>query len=349
MSRKPAHYGHILGRIIVILGASLAAAPSPAADYYVGKSVDLIVGNYPGGGFDIYARTVARHLGRNIPGNPTIVVKNMPGAGSAKAGYQVSTIAPKDGLSIGAITPGAIIGPLLDDKPDTNFDPLKVTYLGTANAGARICATYMTSKIKRFDDALTHKMLLGGVSPGDAVHDYAYLIKRTTNAQIEVVAGYKGTLDLALAMERGEIDGVCGWDWSSAKAQKPDWIKEGKVNILAQLGPTENEELTQKGVPTIWKFMKDDAARKVHEMVVSQQAFTRPYFIATGTPAELVTTLRTAFAATMRDPQFLADAEKMRIDISSLPGATVQELVTKLYATPKDVAERAKAAIRPDR
>jgi tripartite-type tricarboxylate transporter receptor subunit TctC len=327
--------------------AVFLALPAAAADYYGGKTIDLVVGNYPGGGFDIYARAVGRHLGHNIPGNPTIVVKNMPGAGSAKAGYHVGTVAPKDGLSIGAITPGAIIGPLLDDKPETSFDPLKVTYLGTANAGARICATYTTSKIKRFDDALANRMVLGGVSPGDAVHDYAYLIKRTTNAQVEVVAGYKGTLDLALAMERGEIDGVCGWDWSSAKSQKPDWIKDGKLNILAQLGPTENAELTAKGVPPIWKFMKDDAARKVHEMVVSQQAFTRPYFIATGTPAELVTTLRTAFDATMRDPQFLADAEKMRIDISPLPGATVQELIQKLYATPKDVTERAKAAIRP--
>jgi tripartite-type tricarboxylate transporter receptor subunit TctC len=345
MSRKPAYYS--LGSIIFAVGAGLAATPAPAADYYAGKSVEMIVGNYPGGGFDIYARAVARHLGRNIPGNPTIVVKNMPGAGSAKAGYQVSTIAPKDGLSIGAITPGAIIGPLLDDKPDTNFDPLKVTYLGTANAGARICATYTTSKIKRFDDALSNKMLLGGVSPGDAVHDYAYLVKRTTNAHIEVVAGYKGTLDLALAMERGEIDGVCGWDWSSAKAQKPDWIKEGKLNILAQLGPTENAELTQKGVPTIWKFMKDDAARKVHEMVVSQQAFTRPYFIATGTPAELVTTLRTAFDATMHDPQFLADAKKIHIDVSSLSGATVQDLIVKLFATPKETVEQARKAIRP--
>jgi tripartite-type tricarboxylate transporter receptor subunit TctC len=345
MSGKPAYYS--LGSIIFVVGAGFVATPAPAADYYAGKSVDMIVGNYPGGGFDIYARAVARHLGRNIPGNPTIVVKNMPGAGSAKAGYQVSTIAPKDGLSIGAITPGAIIGPLLDDKPDTNFDPLKVTYLGTANAGARICATYTTSKIKRFEHALNNKMLLGGVSPGDAVHDYAYLLKRTTNAQIEVVAGYKGTLDLALAMERGEIDGVCGWDWSSAKAQKPDWIKDGKLNILAQLGPTENAELTQKGVPTIWKFMKDDAARKVHEMVVSQQAFTRPYFIATGTPAELVITLRTAFDTTMRDPQFLADAEKIHIDVSSLSGATVQDLIVKLFATPKETIEQARKAIRP--
>jgi tripartite-type tricarboxylate transporter receptor subunit TctC len=336
-------------RVLLIagLGATALTTPTKAADFYAGKTVDLVVGNYPGGGYDIYARTLGRHLGRNIPGNPTIVVKNMPGAGSAKAGHYIQSVAPKDGLSLGAVTPGAIVGPLFDDKPESIFDPMKVTYLGTANAGSRICATYATSKTRTFDDALKFKTRLGGVSPGDAVHDYGYLIKRTTYAQIEVIAGYKGTLDLALAMERGEIDGMCGWDWSSAKAQKPEWIRDGKLNILAQLGPTENAELTKRGVPQIWNYMKSEEARKVHEMVVSQQAFTRPYFIATGTPAELVATLRTAFDATMRDPQYLADAQKMRIDISPLSGARVQDLIAKLYATPKSVVEQARAAIRP--
>jgi tripartite-type tricarboxylate transporter receptor subunit TctC len=331
----------------VLIAALLLATPSPAADYFAGKTIDLVVGNYPGGGYDIYARTLGRHLGRNIPGQPTIVVKNMPGAGSAKAGHHVQTIAPKDGLTIGAVTPGAIVGPLLDEKPEAIFDPMRVTYLGTANAGARICATYGNAKAKTFADTMTQRIRLGGVSPGDAVHDYAYLIKRTTHAQIDVIAGYKGTLDLALAMERGEVDGACGWDWSSAKAQKPDWIRERKLNILAQLGPSENAELTQMGAPQIWSYMRNDAARQIHEMVVSQQAFTRPYFIATGTPPELVTTLRTAFDATMRDPQYLADAANMRIDISPLPGATVQELIGKLYATPKTIVEQARAAIRP--
>src|SRR4029077_9701791 len=138
-------------------------------------------------------------------------------------------------------------------------------------------------------DALKFKTRLGGVSPGDAVHDYGYLIKRTTYAQIEVIAGYKGTLDLALAMERGEIDGMCGWDWSSAKAQKPEWIRDGKLNILAQIGPNENAELTAKGAPQIWQYMKNEESRRIAETVVSQQGFTRPYFIAQGTPAELVT------------------------------------------------------------
>jgi tripartite-type tricarboxylate transporter receptor subunit TctC len=332
---------------VVIAATAITSIPAQAADYYAGKSIDLVVGNYPGGGFDIYARTLARHLGRNIPGNPTIVVKNLPGAGSAKAGHHIQTIAPKDGLSIGAITPGAIIGPLLDDKPQTMFDPLKVTYLGTSNAGPRICATYGNAPVKTFAEALTKTMRLGGVSPGDAVHDYAYLIKRTTNAQVNVVAGYKGTLDLALAMERGEIDGVCGWDWSSAKAQKPDWIRDGKLNILAQIGLRGDKELTKRGVPSLGRYMKDEDSRKVMELIVSQQEFSRPYFMPLGVPADRVALLRSAFDATMADPQFLADAEKMRIDISPQPGAKVQDLVTKLYATPRDIVERAKAAIKP--
>ena len=195
-----------------------------------------MVGNYPGGGFDIYARAVARHLGRHIPGNPNVVVKNMPGAGSAKAGVHISQVAPKDGLSIGAVTPGAIVGPLLDDKPQSMFDPTKVTYLGTANSGTRICVTYDKSKVRSFKQAMTEKIVLGGVAPGDAVHDFAYMVRATTGAPISVVAGYKGTLDVTLAMERGEIDGVCGWEWSSAKAQKPEWIRDGKLNFLLQIG-----------------------------------------------------------------------------------------------------------------
>lgn len=337
----------LLQSSLIVAGMAIAAAPATAQDYYAGKTVDLVVGNYPGGGFDIYARAVARHLGRHIPGNPNVVVKNMPGAGSAKAGVHISQVAPKDGLSIGAVTPGAVVGPLLDDKPQSMFDPTKVTYLGTANSGTRICVTYEKSKVRSFKQAMTEKIVLGGVAPGDAVHDFAYMVRATTGAPVSIVAGYKGTLDVTLAMERGEIDGACGWEWSSAKAQKPEWIRDGKLNFLLQIGPHANDELTKMAVPRLDQYMKDDESRRVMELIVSQQAFQRPYFIAMGTPDAYVTILRKAFDATMQDAGFLADATKLRIDVSPLPGATVQDLVQKFYATPKNIVEQGRRAIKP--
>lgn len=323
------------------------AAPAVAQDYYAGKTIDFIIGGNPGGGFDIYARAIARHLPRHIPGAPAIVAKNMPGAGSTKAGIHVSTIAPKDGLTIGAVTPGAITGPLLDAKPRALFPASKVIWLGSANSSTRICATFERSKIRTVGDMFAHKTVIGGGSYGDATHDYAHMIRKTTDAKIEVIGGYKGTLNTTLAMERGEIDGMCGWDWSSAKAQKPEWIRDGKLRLLMQIGATPNDELTKRGAQPLWKYVKGDTNRQIVSLIISQQAFQRPYFMHGGTPMEYVSILRKAFDATMADPRFRADAAKMRVDISPLPGAKVQELVQAFYAAPKTIVEQARRAIRP--
>jgi tripartite-type tricarboxylate transporter receptor subunit TctC len=336
--------------IATSLAASLAAVsavPAMAQDYYAGRSIEFIVGGDSGGGYDIYARAVARHLGRHIPGNPNIVVKNMPGAGSTRAGIYISTVAPKDGGSVGALMPGAIIGPLLEDKPMTQFDPTKVIYIGTADSGVRICATYEASKIKTFAAAQKNKTILGASSAGGATRDYAFLHNHTAGTQFSVVAGYKGTVDISLAMERGEVDGLCGWDWSSVKSQKSDWLRNKKLNLLVQVGLDPQQELTELGVPTIWTFIKDDNARRVAELVVSQQVFQRSYIVPPGTPPEQVKILRAAFAATMKDPQFLADAAKMKISITPLSGQQVQDLVAKLYSAPREMVERARAAIKP--
>jgi len=337
------------GGLIAIVGLATAmtAWPASAADYYAGKAIDFVVGTPPGGGYDIYARVVARHLGRHIPGGPTIVVKNMPGAGSAKAAQFIAMIAPRDGTTIAAVMPGAIMGPLLDEHADALFDPTKVRYIGTANSGTRVCLTLKGSKIKTFDDALTQKAVFGGVSTNDSTQEYGYLHKRTLGARYDIVSGYRGTPDIALAMERGEIDGVCGWDWSSVKAQKADWIRDDKINVLLQVSLDPHPELTRMGVPTVWKFVKTDDDRKVVELVISQTVFHRSYIAPPGTPAEQLATLRAAFDATMTDPELLDDAGKLHIDIAPLSGAKVQEVVEKLYTTPKDIVERARAAIRP--
>ena len=325
----------------------IAASPALAADFYAGKTIEFDVGADVGGGYDIYARTLARHMGSHIPGNPTIVVKNMPGAGSGRTAVFISNVAPKDGGTLGALMPGAIIGPLLDDKPETQFDPTKVIYIGSADAGTRVCATYQSSKIKTFDDALKNKTIIGATAAGGATRDYAYLHNHTSGTKMDVVAGYKGTADITLAMERGEVDGTCGWDWSSVKSQKADWLRDHKLNILVQVGLEPNAELTKLGVPEIWKYVSGEDNRKIVELVVSQQVFQRSYIAPPGTPAEQIATLRKAFDATVADPQFLADADTVRIAISPLSGAKVQDIVAKLYATPKDIVARAKQVIKP--
>jgi tripartite-type tricarboxylate transporter receptor subunit TctC len=331
----------------MLAAAMLAAPPVSAADYFAGKSIDLLIGAPPGGGYDIYARALARHYGRHIPGQPTIVSKNMPGAGSARAAGFISTIAPKDGTAIAGIMPGAVVGPLLDEKAEALFDPTKVDYLGTANNGTRVCVSRQGSKIKTFDDALTQKAAFGGVSTNDSTRDYGFMHKRTTGAQYDVVTGYSGTAEIALAMERGEIEGACGWDWSSFKSQRPDWLRDKKVNVLLQVGLEPNAELTRMGVPSVFKYVTSEESRKVVELIISQQVFQRSYIAPPGIPAAPLDTLRAAFDATMADKQFLEDAEKIRIDISPLSGVKVQELVQKLYATPKDIVAKARQAIAP--
>jgi tripartite-type tricarboxylate transporter receptor subunit TctC len=333
--------------LALLAGTVLPGAPVGAADFYAGKTIEVIVGGAAAGGVDLYARAVARHLPHHIPGNPTIVVKNLPGASGARAGYHVAMVAPGNGLTIGAITPGAIVGPLLDDKAKTTFDPSRLIYLGTTNAGVGICATMSASGTKTFADALKRKTVLGAQGPGAVSYDIAYLVKNLTGAQYNIVTGYNGSTHFLLAMERGEIDGICGWNWSSAKSQKPDWLRDKKLNLLLQTGASDDDELTQMGVPSLSKFISGDEHRRIAEFILAQKGFERPLLVGPGTPSELVKILRTAFDATMRDPQFLAEMKKGRLDVSPASGARVQELVRAFYATPKDIVAKARAAIRP--
>jgi tripartite-type tricarboxylate transporter receptor subunit TctC len=325
------------------------ATPAMAGEpFYAGKTINFLVGGNPGGGYDIYARTIARHLPQFIPGHPDIVVKNMPGAGSGKAAAFLYAQGAKDGTDLGAVYPGAIMDPLLGEHGDkAQYDPTKFQYIGTADNGTRMCITWHTSKTKTYEDAMKRKTVLGASQAGGSTRDYAYMQNRLTGTKFEVVSGYKGSVDILIAMERGEVEGMCGYDWSSLKSQRPDWIRDKKVNILTQIGVDSEPALTQAGVPPLWNFVKNEDDRKVIELVVSQQIFGRPYFVPPGTDAERVATLRNAFSATVKDKNFLEDAKKTRIDIEPVDGGKIQQVVERLYATPKNVVERAKQATMP--
>jgi hypothetical protein len=239
------------------------------------------------------------------------------------------------------------MGPMLDEKAESLFDPTKVLFLGTANNGTRVCLSRAGSQISTFDDTLIRKASFGSISANESTRDYAYMHKRASGARYDIVSGYSGTAQVALALERGEIDGACGWDWSSIKSQRPDWITDKKINLLLQTGREPNPELAKMGVPSAFKYVPDEADRRAVELIVSQEVFLRSYILPAEVPPALLDELRSAFDATMRDPQFLADAARMRIDISPLPGASVQDLVRKLYATPKEVITRARQLISP--
>src|SRR5688572_4387612 len=347
MRRKENAMTTVRSAFLVLPLVALAPASAPASDFYTGKTISMVVGGSAGGGHDLYARTIARHLPRFIPGNPTVVVRNMPGAGSMQAAAHVYSVAPKDGTTIGALYPGAVMTPLLDPKAKATYQPIRFQYLGSAESGARICATYRKSKIKTFQDAVTQQSVFGGSAAGGSVYEYGHMMRNTAGVKFRLVTGYKATLDMALDMERGEIDGICGWDWSTAKSQKPDWLRDKTVHVLLQVALEPDPELSKLGVPQVWDFIKNEIDRKAVELVVSQQVFSRPHVVAPETPADRVALLRKAYDAVMADKQFLADAEKSRLDISPSPGVKLQKLVASVYATAPPIVERARRIIAP--
>ncbi|MDB5641709.1 MAG: Tripartite-type tricarboxylate transporter, receptor component TctC [Hyphomicrobiales bacterium] len=336
--------GAAVSAIALTAGLSVPAA---ANDFYAGKQIVFLIGGDAGGGYDLYARALSRHMGRFIPGAPIFVPRNQPGAGSGTAAAYLASVAPKDGTYIGAVFPGVIIGPLLEEKQQGLFDPTKFVYLGSADSGTRVCVTYQNSKIKTFEDAQKNKVIIGASAAGGSTRDYAYLHVNAAGAQFNVVSGYKGTVDIFLAMERGEVDGMCGLDWSSLKSQRPTWVSEKKINILVQNSIDPEPELERMGVPPIWKFVKSEQDRQAVEMVFSQQIFGRPYLAPPGANPAQVKVLRDAFMTTVKDPEFLADAEKSRLDVTASSGERVQGVVEKLYSSSKETVKRAKEIISP--
>jgi tripartite-type tricarboxylate transporter receptor subunit TctC len=269
----------------------------------------------------------------------------MPGAGSAKAADFLFSMAPKDGLTIGLIFPGMVIEPLM--QPGRfRFDPTKYEYLGTADSGARLCITHRSSKIKTFEDALKMPSLFGGTAPGSSTTDYAQLLINLAGTKMKIVNGYVSTVDTVLAAERGEIDGLCGYDSSSFRAQKPDWFNTPEAQMIVHVSVEPFPELTKMGVPHIWKYVSGEN-RKIAEVILAQQEFHRPFIAPPGISKERLAVLRTAFMATMNDPQFLEDAKLMKLTIAAKDGDTVAGLVQKMYASPPELLDKVRRALKP--
>lgn len=321
-----------------------SVSPALAADFYSGRTLEVYIGSGVGGGYDRYGRTVGQHMARHIPGNPTVVPRNMPGAGSMKLAEYMSSIAPKDGTAIAILQPGALFEPLVNDKLKFRYEPAKFEMIGSANSGTRVCITFHSSKIKTFEDALNIPSSMGGNAAGSSTTDYAEMLNKLAGTKFKIVNGYDSTSLVVLAIERGELDGVCGFDTASFEAQKPDWYLTDQTNMIIQVGITPDLDLERKGVPSLWKYVSG-RKRAVAELILAQQEFHRPFVAPPGTPDQQMSILRRAFDTTMQDPQFLADARKQKLDVAPKNGGDVGNLIKKVYGSPKDLIAEAKIAL----
>jgi tripartite-type tricarboxylate transporter receptor subunit TctC len=333
----------------VALGLSLALAclvARPAAaqsveDFYKGKTLNMIIGYSVGGGYDLYARHVAKHITKYIPGRPTIVPQNMTGAGSLRAASYIYSVAPKDGTVFGTFGRTMAITPLL--TPGTQFDGTKFTWLGSVTNEVSTCVTWHTSQVKTWTDMLEKPVTLGGEGPGADPDVYALLYKNVFGARIKLVTGYHGTSNLTLAMERGETEGLCGLSWSTLKSRHLQWMKENKINILIQAAFNKEPEIPN--VPLITEVTKDREQMQILKLLLTSQETARPFAAPPGIPAERAAALVTAFEQTMKDPEFLSEAQKLNLDVNPVGAKTIDRMLAELYATPKDVLEKAAHAI----
>jgi tripartite-type tricarboxylate transporter receptor subunit TctC len=329
---------------VLALAATRALAADPVAQFYAGKQIDLIVGSSAGGGYDTYARLVARYLGRYIPGNPAVVPQNMPGAGSNKAGGYIYSMAPKDGTAIGAVFPGIILQPLIGHIP-TPHDPSKFIYVGSANSDAYLCVARKDAPVHTFKDLLSQTLIIAGATEGATTHDLPVVENNLLGAHFRIVSGYPGMRENTMAIESGEVQGVCGYGWASLESQHPEWLTKGFVNIIVQESVKGYSKLNDMGVPRTADFAKSEEDRQALELLYSQGVFGRPYVLPPGVPAERVAALRKAFMETLHDKALLADAEHMKLDIDAMSGEDLQTLVGKLFALPPSISAKVKAAI----
>lgn len=310
----------------------------PVEEFYRGKTVTVLVGFTAGGGYDVYARLLGRHIGRHIPGNPSVVVQNMPGAGSLKATQYVYGIAAKDGLTLATVSRGMATDPLLNDA---KFDATRLTWIGSVTSETSICASWQTSPIKTWDDMFKREFTLGGIATGADPDTFALVMRNLFGAKVRLVTGYPGGNDINLAMERGEVDGRCGWSWSSLKSQK-NWLRQ--ISPLVQFAVVRNTELPN--VPWAIERAASDEARQVLRLLTAGQFLGRPFFSTPDLPAERKAALRAAFDATMKDPQFLAEAEKIDLEVTPVAAPAIDAFLADIYRTPKAVVQKAVAAIQ---
>lgn len=339
---------YIFINALIVIAALAPLSPAGAAgdEFYRGKVIRVIVGFSAGGGFDTYARTVTRYMGKYIPGNPTMVVENMTGAGSLIAANHVYKVARPDGLSIGAFNGNQILGQLVGAQ-GINFDARKMEWMGAPGYNHDLCVLNRQSGITSGDQWLTVKtpLKLGGSAPGAPTDDGPKILKEAIGLPLRLVSGYKGTADIRIAVESGEVDGLCGFSWASVRATWRKAIESGQVVVVLQSAPKASPDLPK--VPVAISFAKTAEARQLIEAGIhTPSSITYTYSLPPGTPKDRVQILRKAFSDTVKDKDFLGDAAKANLEITPFSGEEVERNIETLFRTPQAVVAKLKEVIK---
>jgi tripartite-type tricarboxylate transporter receptor subunit TctC len=338
----------------VLLAAAIAlatagVAPARAADdvasFYKGRTVTVDIGYSAGGGYDIYARVLARHLGDHIPGNPTVIPQNMPGAGSLKVVNYLYNLAPKDGTVIATFARGLAMQPLFD-KQGIEFDAQKLLWIGSITNEVSVCAFRSDSGVATWQDMLAKHYTVGGTGSGSDTDVFPLVLRNMFHMDMKLAIGYPGGEDVALALERGEVNGRCGWSWSSLKSRNRALYDEKQIVIPIQLSLQKHEDLPN--VPLIMEMTSDPKQVAALKLIFGRQSMARPYAAPPDLPPDRQRALRAAFDATMTDPDFLADAKQNDLEVRPVKGEDVQNLVADIYRSPPEVIKIAADAIKPE-
>jgi tripartite-type tricarboxylate transporter receptor subunit TctC len=320
-----------------------SAAPAQTNDdFYRGRTLNINVGFGPGGGYDMWARAIARHISKHIPGSPTVVVQNMPGAGSLTALSRLYNTAPKDGTVIAAVARVAVLGPLVG-ATGARFEPQRLSWIGTPTVDTNLCIANNAAEVKTAKDLFDRRLITGDTGPGSGTYLYPRALKELLGLNFQPVSGFPSTADIFLAMERGEVDGVCE-ALDSINSRRPEWLTAKKVTAVLQGGVEPDPEL--KGVPFMLDLARNEAEREAISFLYAGDGIGRPYVAPEGLPAGRLAVLRAAFDATMRDTDFIADAANQKFLPKPRDGAYLEALIKRIYATPAPVVERVGALIR---
>jgi tripartite-type tricarboxylate transporter receptor subunit TctC len=326
-----------LGLLCSLLTARLGNAQT-AADFYAGRTINVYIGFSSGGAYDIYARQLARFMGSHLPGHPTLVPQNMAGAGGLRLANFLYNVAAKDGTAIGTFSRGLFTTPLLGTG--ARYDSRKFLWLGSVASETDLCAVWSTSPIVTWDGMMHTNFVMGGTAPGADTDDYSSVLKNMFGAKMKLVSGYPGGNELNIAMERGEIDGRCGWSWSAIKLTNLSWINERKIRLLVQMGLSKESELPD--VPWIMDFATNDSDRQILDLLLARQVAAWPFIAPPDLPEDRKAALRQAFDDTMRDPGFLAETKRSGLIVNPVDGAKIDALIADLYRIPKNVVDAAR-------